>query len=67
MVVALHCVNGSCTDLTPMAMLLGGKGEKGRLSFSWMGNIKPAASVWTATHIKYRSSYPHASLYPDPC
>ncbi|XP_063118813.1 uncharacterized protein LOC134479340 isoform X1 [Rattus norvegicus] len=27
-------INGSCTDVMPMAMLLGGKGEKGRLSFS---------------------------------
>ncbi|XP_063136744.1 uncharacterized protein LOC120099615 [Rattus norvegicus] len=47
-------VNGSCTDLTPMAMLLGGKGEKGRLSFSWTGNIHPSASVWIATRIKYK-------------
>lgn len=58
-------INGSCTDLTPMVMLKGGKGEKGQLSFSWTGRLSPGASVWTATNIKYKAYRTH-SFDPAP-
>lgn len=53
-------INGSCTDLTPMVMLKGGKGEKGQLSFTWTGKLSPGASVWTATNVIYKPYRTHS-------
>ena len=37
-------VNGSCTDLAPMAMIGGGSSERGELTFDWKGTLKTGRS-----------------------
>ena len=56
-------VNGSCTDLSPLAMLKGGRGELGQLEFDWKGTLGNQLSSgqgsgsghWTTTNIKYKT------------
>ncbi|XP_029409942.1 uncharacterized protein LOC115066968 [Nannospalax galili] len=56
-------VNGSCTDLSPLAMLKGGMGELGQLEYNWQGNFGKQLSSgkssgsgrWTTTDIKYKT------------
>lgn len=55
-------VNGSCTDLDPMAMIGGGSSEKGELTFDWKGTLKNGRSdkqslnsfKWTTSNVRYK-------------
>lgn len=58
----LYGVNGSCTDLSPMAMLGGGSVRKGKLTFDWKSTVGNALSfghssgsmTWTTSQVKYK-------------
>ena len=55
-------VNGSCTDLAPMAMIGGGSSEKGELTFDWKSTLKtgrsdkqsPNSFKWTTSNVRYK-------------
>lgn len=47
--------NGSCADLSPIVMLLGGYAEKGRLQFDWEGTLGAGSFSWTSTDISYKA------------
>ena len=57
-------VNGSCTDLAPMAMIGGGSSEKGELTFDWKGTLKtgrsdkqcPNSFKWTTSNVRYKNN-----------
>ena len=57
-------VNGSCTDLAPMAMIGGGSSEKGELTFDWKGTLKtgqsdkqcPNSFKWTTSNVRYKKT-----------
>lgn len=52
-------INGSCTDLSPMVMLGGGRVGRGSLSFDWKGTVGNAGHSsgsfsWSTTKVSYR-------------
>ena len=52
-------VNGSCTDLSPMAMIGGGSSEKREMTFDWRStprqNEKQSSNFkWTTSNVKYK-------------
>lgn len=73
LILTLCGVNGSCTYLTPMAMLNGGRSEQGQLEFDWKGSLgsqlqsgKSSGSFhWTASGVKYKS-YRHIDYEATP-
>ena len=49
-------INGSCTDLSPLAMIKGGRGEMGQLEFDWKGTVDESGSgQWTMSDVKYKA------------
>ena len=66
-------INGSCTDLSPMAMLRGGYAEKGQLGFDWKDRIatglrtgKNSGSFkWKTSSVKY-TTYERAKHSASP-
>ena len=50
-------VNGSCTDLSPMAMIGGGYSEKGQMGFEWKGTLSAGSGSfdWSSSNTKYKS------------
>ena len=51
-------VNGSCTNLAPMAMIGGGSSEKGEMTFDCKGqrrNEKQGSNFkWTTSNVQYK-------------
>lgn len=64
-------VNGSCTDLTPMVTIGGGKGEQGQVEYDFKGTLDKALGKgqesgsmnWNMDQVKYKSFA--AEKYPS--